>query len=456
MAMAALCAVMCCGLLTAAKAQENLEELYLRKAVKEFVGKQYEEAIADLDQVLTVNHANPKARKLLGKCYERKGNALLAQSMFNEAEQALRKALEYDPTNGDATAALSQVNSLHQSVQSIAPPKGVAQEVPRNGQPAQQIPSSQAAPQVIQQAAAPIVITPQMMGSGDTNQAKVVTGLLKNFEKQQDMMAKQMDASNKLITNNDDSKDKYLKALMAATDQKNSMMKTFILIGGIVIFGVIVVVLLVFMIIFRWFAKSSELRTVQATETITALLAGPQNSAGGPILQLTGPNAASAAPPGTSDGLRSVTLEALNTADPLQRADAVEAVAAEIIDTDQTVRLEKIKKLGELLRDDNNRVRANAAKALYEVDKEASLQTLHDMMQSESNRMRASAVWALGEIGSEEALRMIMTVETESDEIVNYNIKMALEKIKTHGKFPTTKEVIAKIDAKLVQYAGIN
>ena len=48
--------------------------------------------------------------------------------------------------------------------------------------------------------------------------------------------------------------------------------------------------------------------------------------------------------------------------------------------------------------------RANAAKAIYEVDNEASIATLDGMLKDQSKRMRASAIWALGEICSEDAL----------------------------------------------------
>ena len=143
---------------------------------------------------------------------------------------------------------------------------------------------------------------------------------------------------------------------------------------------------------------------------------------------------------------------ALSDNDPLKRAFAIEAVEREIIKSKETVQPEKIRKIMKSLNDENNRVRANAAKAIYSIDNEASLSTLGSMLRNSSKRMRASSIWALGEIGSEKALDLILSIPGETDEMIAYNIKMALEKIKNAAKFDLSGQHAERIDAEINKY----
>ncbi|MFH0918742.1 MAG: HEAT repeat domain-containing protein [Fibrobacterota bacterium] len=429
-----------------ARAQSDLEDMFLRKAVKEFVAKQYDEAIADLEQVLAANKSNPKAKKLISKCLERKGSLMLAQNQIPEAARYLRQALEEDPQNSEALKGMEQLKFLSAAAQAKESQNAPAPNSAYQGQSA--VPAAPAVAPPPQQ----IVISGQM-GAPDSHQTKVISSLLQNFNKQQEMMSQQMNASNKMMLKTDDEKDKYLQALVKNADQKNDMMKSFIYIGGAVVLGVILIIGLLFVFVFHKFSKASELRTLQATDTIAALLTGPGGSSGRPQLLLGSSKPAGAA--SDDPGLQTASLDALSNIDPVQRAHAVEAVAAEIIEPEKGTRAEKIKRLEELLKDDNNRVRANAAKALYEIDKEISLKTLKEMLENDSKRMRASSVWALGEIGSEEALTVILGTAHEDDEIVKYNIKVALEKIKSLNRFPMSKDQQDRINGMLVQYVDL-
>ena len=295
-----------------------------------------------------------------------------------------------------------------------------------------------------------VISTPA--AAADTHQTRVISALLQNFNKQQDIMSQQVTASSKMMMKTEDDKEKYLQALVQSANQKSDLLKNFMVIGGGILLVVILIIVGIFFFVFHKFSRSAELRTLQATDTIAALLSAPGASQGGGHPLLIG-----APRPGqsSSEGIRTVTMEELSTKDPVQRAQAVEAVAAEIIEPAKNQRMEKIKRLEELLKDDNNRVRANAAKALYEIDKEASLNTLREMLESESKRMRASAVWALGEIGAEESLDLITGVNHEDDEIVKYNTKVALEKIRNLNRFHISKEQLDKLDEKLAQYADM-
>ncbi len=436
-------------------AQEDIEKIYLRKAVKAFVGKEYDNAIRNLKQTLVANPENGKAKKLMAKCFSNKGTIFLERGNIIAAERAFKLAQKFNPSNKTARAGLEQVQQAKANPQLLA-----AQQQPVQQQQATQ-PVSQTTPSSQQQVSGiqgvptmqypqspQVIVNASSQGGADSNQTKIISALVNNFNEQQKLFGEQMKTSNSAMQRTEDSKDKYLDALVLTTEKNNTMMRNFLLIGGAITFGIFIVFFTIFFFIFRSVSKASDLRTVQANETLQLLLANPSmsNRAQGAPLMLTGPQ-------GAYDGeVNQVNIDSLDTEDPVQRANAVEAVAAEIIDVKESSRFEKIKKLEELLNDENNRVRANAAKAIYEIDKDMALNTLQDMLDNPSKRMRASAVWALGEISSEEALNHILRIEDEDDEIVKYNIKVALGKIKSVQRFPFTTEHSKKIETALEAY----
>ncbi len=419
-------------------AQEDIEKLYMRKAVKNYVAKNYDKAISNLDQVLVANPKNTKAKKLLSKCHANKGIHFLEQQNMLGAEQSFESALKHDPTNQMAVTGKNEIAKFKQKY-----PAGVPQQAAAN-QGTQPQGQAQGA-----QTNVPQVIVNSPAANVDTNQTKIISALVNNLNKQQKLFGDQIRASNSALERTEDTKEKYLDALVNSSEKSNSLMRNFFVIGGAITLGIFFVFFLVFFVIFRSVSKASDLRTVEANETLKLLLQSPQAAAGGDNepLMITGPQQA-------QDNDKD-KMDSLNTEDPVQRANAVEAVAAEIIDSKESSRMEKIKKLEELLNDENNRVRANAAKAIYEIDKEMSLKTLKDMLDNSSKRMRASAVWALGEIASEEALGCVLEIKDEDDEIVKYNIKVALGKIKSHKRFELTEEHKQKIESALEAFKDL-
>jgi tetratricopeptide (TPR) repeat protein len=455
-----------CILAATTAAQDDIEDMYLRKAVKDFVARDYDATVGDLEQVLTVNPQNAKARKLLGKVYARKGEQALAQNNITEAVDYYNKSSENDPGNADAAKGLSDVKQRQASQQAAAQERrAAAAEAAQASQPQGQMmqqPYAVPPPTIIQ--------TTTQSSASDSAQAKIIENLLSSFNQNQKIIAQQIEQTSALTRNNDNSKDKYLDALLGATKESNDRMMRYILIGGGVAAVFLIIFVAVFFLFFHSVNKSAELRTIQATQNMASLLlAAPQAAGGGatPLL-LTGPSGPPAdrqaaepvsgqpipqsAPGGAAQKADAADIELLNNDDPIKRAQAVEAVEAEIIESKDSVRIEKIKKLGDLLKDENNRVRANAAKAIYEVDKEASLKCLSGMLKDSSKRMRASAIWALGEIGSEESLELLFGIDKETDEMITYNIKMALEKIKNGKRFPITVQQLERIESEVEKY----
>ncbi len=417
-------------------AEEDIEKLFLRKAVKDYVAKNYTAAVSNLQQVLVANSENLKAQKLIVKCYVNLGTDALDKGEGSSARKYFKNVLKYDPQNSSAIDGLKQSEIL------------ISQRVTskETDQSSQRVPSQT----VIQPVAPQVVVAQPQSSKTDSVQAKVISNLFENFSAQQKLFEKQIEATSKAMVNTEDSKEKYLTALMANAEKSNAMMRNYLLVGAAVAGGILLLVIIVFLIIIFFVNRASNLRTVQANETLQLLLAGPSNESDGtPKLMIAGPSGSA---PQQAHPTTSVSMESLKNEDPIQRANAVEAIAAEIVDEKEDARVEKIKKLEELLNDENNRVRANAAKAIYEIDKNMSLNTLRGMVENESKRMRASAVWALGEIASEEALKMILSLKEEDDEIVTFNIKVALGKIKTLNRFPITSEMGQEIETVLENY----
>ncbi len=81
------------------------------------------------------------------------------------------------------------------------------------------------------------------------------------------------------------------------------------------------------------------------------------------------------------------------------------------------------------LDDANNRVRANAAKALYRHNRKLALVTFKNMILSANEWMRASAVWALGELAEEDTVGLIAMLKNEKNLRVIGQIKATLSRI---------------------------
>jgi tetratricopeptide (TPR) repeat protein len=436
-------------------AEENLAEMYQRKGVKSFVARQYDQAISDLEQARVIDPSNQKVVKLISKCYERKGASSLDSGNIDNARECFTTALEFDATNEDAVKALARLNTKKNI------PDQTSTDVKQTIQAAQQ-----PGPVVSQQT--PLIITPQVIGP-DTQQAKVVASLLTNFQTQQQMMAQQLQASNDLLKRTDQQKDEYMKALVQASDQKSDLMNRFIIVGAVVVVVVIVVALVIFVFLFSKFSRASDLRTIQATEALQAVLANQplaitkkepeQLLLDGPLKDVSGAEKTTSRTMLKSavEALTGVTLEELTAQDPSQRARAIELLESELNDRGSAGPDldKKVQKLKTLLDDTNNRVRANAAKAYYLVDTKLSMNVFKEMLSGGSSRLRASALWALGEIGTQETLSLIMENENETDEIVKYNIKMALDKIKSRKRISLSNDETIRLEKLISKYSDI-
>jgi tetratricopeptide (TPR) repeat protein len=430
-------------------AQEDIENLYVRKAVKDFIAGEYDNAIDNLEQVLAIRPKNDHARKLMAKAFVMKGKKALTQNQYADALVSFDKAISFDSTNADARKGMAAAK------QQDAPLPINVRAQQFSGISQQPQAQSQERPFIVQQAPPTIIQTPATRGT-DSVSAKVIENLLGTFNENQKIIARQIEQTNSLVNRSDSSKDKYLNALMNTSKQSNDKLMRYVAVGGAAAVVFVMIFVAVFFLFFHSVNKNSELRTIRMAQSVATLLTGPASAQSGlNMLQLTGPsqdNPTSKQETQQAQIIQDDSETALCDNDPLKRANAIEVVEREILKSKESVRPEKIKKIMDLLGDDNNRVRANAAKAVYSIDQDASLSTLGSMLQNSSKRMRASSIWALGEIGSEKTLDLLLSVSDETDEMITYNIKMALEKIKNGTKFPLKNQHAAQIDAEIRKY----
>lgn len=106
------------------------------------------------------------------------------------------------------------------------------------------------------------------------------------------------------------------------------------------------------------------------------------------------------------------------------RADSVEVIEEIFKDSPRASEM-----LRPFLDDKDNRTRANAAKAYYHYDPEKAIVVLRDMASDEDKWMRLSAAWALGEIKDTATGKVLEQLLDDSDIQVKNKARLSLEKI---------------------------
>lgn len=122
------------------------------------------------------------------------------------------------------------------------------------------------------------------------------------------------------------------------------------------------------------------------------------------------------------------------------RADSVELIPRTISDPNVAEKM-----LKPFLSDPNNRVRANAARAIYQYNPELALATLNDMASSPDKWMRLSTAWAVGEIAAPEVTGILRKLLDDVDESVKNRAIEAFENM-ADVKEDIAKEIRNMID----------
>lgn len=143
------------------------------------------------------------------------------------------------------------------------------------------------------------------------------------------------------------------------------------------------------------------------------------------------------------DGRISIA-EMLQDSNPRIRAKGVEIMELELVNEEHKI-AEQL--LEPYLNDTHNRVRANAAKALFVHNSDKAKSMLEKMINNEDKWMRASAAWAIGEIGNvESGYEMLKPLLNNPDFHVKRQVLKTLEKLRANEDKTKTETSGAKED----------
>jgi len=85
------------------------------------------------------------------------------------------------------------------------------------------------------------------------------------------------------------------------------------------------------------------------------------------------------------------------------------------------------------LHDENNRVVANACKALFPHNRKRAMEILKDMAAKDDMWFRMSAAWVCGELGTKECVGILAPLLNDSSAHVRRRALLSFEKLKSQG-----------------------
>ena len=131
-----------------------------------------------------------------------------------------------------------------------------------------------------------------------------------------------------------------------------------------------------------------------------------------------------------------------NETDSRTKSNAVEALENYIDIIDE---VELVNTIMPCLKDNNNRVKANAAKALWTLGGLRMVSMLEDMLRSEDRWQRASACFVLGEIAAIQVVPVLKRCLDDAEDVVRGNAVKALAKC---GEIDIVLEYISKYNSE--------
>ena len=148
----------------------------------------------------------------------------------------------------------------------------------------------------------------------------------------------------------------------------------------------------------------------------------------------------------------SSTRQLIEDPNPLIRAKGVEVIEAELVEEKDSEVAERL--LAPFLQDENNRVRANAAKAMYKYKPDVALKVLREMIDAADKWMRVSAVWALGEIGSDDGAQILLDLRDDPEYHVRRRVYKSLQKFQETRKDDMPAELRDVVDKAVRELAA--
>ncbi|PKM99785.1 MAG: hypothetical protein CVU78_04580 [Elusimicrobia bacterium HGW-Elusimicrobia-2] len=242
-----------------------------------------------------------------------------------------------------------------------------------------------------------------------------LNALIKEFKQQKDKFSANfnygLETINSLLKQSEKEREKLLLEISSAREADRARMNEMIL-AGIALFALILLAAFYLMhAIMSRFVEKREIVTLEHQKKIMDEMRGFSRHSSLPPL------------------MRNSTHETITDIDPIVREKArrIEFIEEEL-------KTEKDPNIATTfflpyLDDVSNRVRANAAKALYRHNRKLATATFKDMISSPNEWMRSSAVWALAELAEEETVALVAVLKDDKHICVLEQIKASLKRL---------------------------
>ncbi|MFH1784089.1 MAG: HEAT repeat domain-containing protein [bacterium] len=414
----------------------NAGGIYFSAGVQKYLKGDLGGAIRDLEDALRFDPKNLKTQAFLTKVLVAQGTEYYLRRDNTRAIPYLKRALELSPENAEVKKMYTLVDrELNPPAASVASAPSGTSKAPASS-PAQAQGSSadmvklfskfqDQQEKIIDKYMEPQDVLKDMLSQSDQNRLQMYD----NIKAEREKLFEILEEKDKVVTGAFEESQRVMKRTMA-----------FSIIGFIV--AISVVVFFIYLIL-NYVSARREAILMQQQEKILGMMQ-QQNIAlaSGQAKLMLGEST-------VADKDTITAREMMQDTNPHVRARGVEVIEAELVkemDPDVAVKL-----LMPFLQDPDNRVKANAAKALYVFDKVRALDTLKEMAENSDKWMRVSAAWAFGEISNEDAIDPLVELANDSEYHVKRRAIKALDQIFQARKDMFNDEVKEKITHALEQ-----
>jgi tetratricopeptide (TPR) repeat protein len=378
-----------------AEKQQSIVDIYTNAGIKKYMHGDFEGAIKDLQSALEFDSRNKKAKAFFVKVLVDQASQNFMEKKYGKALSYIDQAKKYAPQN-------EEVIKMYEIIT-----KEVEGEPSRPGASQQDM--------------------LKLFGQFQQEQGKTISAY---FSPQQNQMRDMISRF--------DSERKDLMVKMAEGGKEVRKMGRTLFIGGII--GIAFIGVLIFLVglYVNYSSARREALILQHQERIL-------NSVREEMVSLASAAQSAALPAGQAP---TSAREMISSPNPHIRAKGIEVIEAELVEEDDATQAKVVaeKLLQPFLEDADNRVRANAAKALFKYNKKAALETLIKMFLDENKWMKTSAAWALGELPSEEAAGILLQHADDPDEHCKSKVVDSLKKLLDSGVLSSaTAERVMKI-----------
>ncbi len=418
---------------------EKVDEIFFDRGIQKYLKGDVDGFIVDLEKALEFNPDYKKAKTFLVKVLVEKGSQLYLEKQFEKALPLLEEANGFLPDNEE----LKQMYNL--TKQELFPIPIRKTTVIAGTVGVSSSGGTQVVPVVKDMDKENLMIT--LFDAFQRQQSKLIDAYVVPQQRLREQIEKSSRERRELLFAQSEER-KNLFEMLEKKDktvvntfksQKKEMKYTFVfgVVGGVLAIGVIIFVMY---FILHSISARRESILMQHQEKMLALL-GDERRKVDAFLDSSSYNLLNGSEKENFD-IRTM-MEHPNSH---VRAKGVEVLEAQLIgDNQDSETAEQL--LAPFLDDNNNRVKANAIKALYRYNRERSVKMIEEMVLSEDKWSRMSGVWVMGEVEDLEGISLLLNVvSTEKEEKVKKRILRTLKKIKENKKGKIGEELLVKIN----------